>query len=144
MEGLAPPLHLCIEVRMMMERGESINSGLRKIIPEIEINFRQHVIKLLFEFDQYGKVNHKNFASLTMYRRELLNLLVHGLCGEPILPRIIGLEHEIKTACLDEIQTYVNDLPLRGLLTMLLIQFPAFLLLLFGPLINELTRSFMQ
>ena len=143
MEGLAPLLHLCIEARMMLERGEAFGAGLRKVLPHLEVNVRQQVMKLLFEFEQRGHVDATYYEIFNPYRRELFYLFEQGLRGEPIRARLIAIEQEIKETCFYEIDAFISGLPLRALLPMLLIQFPSFLLLLFGPLINELTRSFM-
>lgn len=143
MESLAPPLQLCIDVRLSLERGESLLSILKKQIQYIRIDFRQDVIRLIYHFEQQGTHRGLKFESKSQFRICLLTLLGYGLVGEPIVQRLAELEGELKIACDEEVDEFIASLPLKGLLPILLIQFPAFLLLLFGPILKEFMKGLM-
>jgi hypothetical protein len=75
------------------------------------------------------------------YRRSLLELLERGLRGESIYVYLCQLEQETIEACQDEISRKLSKLPFLLLGPLLLMQFPAFLLLLFGPLLQNFFHS---
>lgn len=129
---------------MSVERGEALGPCLRRLLFDFEPEFRQDILHLLLHFERYGTSVGIKFQCRSSYRREILHLVAQGVAGEPIHARLLELEEEIKRACDDEIERFVALLPVRALLPLLLIQFPAFLLLLFGPIIEEFTRSFSQ
>lgn len=137
MEGLAPSLEICIETRFALEVGESLKSFLKRKAAQNKSDFKTDLIKLLYHFENGGAAHTIQYQSKSMYRLGLLRVLYAGLAGEPIVQRLRELEIEIKLACDEEVDQFVSSLPLKGLLPILLIQFPAFLLLLFGPLIKE-------
>lgn len=144
MESLAPPLKLCFEVRLAMECGHALPTALRQILPSIEIEFRQDVIRLLYYFEQHGDVRGVAFESTSLYRKSLLAILSAGLMREPIGQRLQDLESELAFACEEQIDEFVAALPLKGLIPTLLVQFPAFFILLFGPLLREFIQGVLQ
>jgi len=146
MEGLAPSLLLCLELRMALERGDAPVVALRKMQPLLPLDLRFEVLQLLRHFEQHGHLEQFHIqlraSTKSSYRRELFQLVGQGLIGAPISAKLKELEAEIKTACEDEVEVFVAKLPLLAMLPVLLVQFPAFLLLLFGPILQELIRSF--
>ncbi len=141
MEGIAPTLQLCIETRMLVERGESLYTGLKKILPYLQLDIRGDVIRLLLQFEKNSEVQLK-FAKASIYRQELLRIIAAGLLGEPIAVRLKEIEIEIQAVCEMETEKFISTLPVRAILPILLLQFPAFLILMFGPIVQEITRSF--
>jgi hypothetical protein len=99
---------------------------------------------MLRHFEQYGNLRDFTVSSSSPYRRELISLVGLGLSGAPVVAKLRELEVEIRWACQDELDLFIARLPLRALLPVLLIQFPAFLILLFGPILSEFTRSLSQ
>lgn len=143
MESLAPPLKLCIDVRLALECGESLFSILKKQTRYIPIDFRKDVIGLIYHFEQQGTLRGVKFESKSQYRVCLLTILGCGLAGDPIVQRLVEFEAELKIACEDEVDAFIAGLPLKALIPILLIQFPAFLLLLFGPILKEFMKGLM-
>jgi hypothetical protein len=75
------------------------------------------------------------------YRRGLLELLERAMRGESIHLYLCQLELETVEACHDEIAEKLSKLPFWLLAPLLLMQFPAFLMLLFGPLLQNFFHS---
>ena len=141
MEGLAPTLQLCLEVRMLVERGESIYVGINKILPDLQPKLRSEIMRIILQFDQGGEVQ-LNCLPISAYRRELYRIILAGFAGEPVALRLKEIEIEIQSACELEMDEFLSALPMRAMMPVLLIQFPAFLILMFGPVVQEITRSF--
>ncbi len=144
MESLAPPLKVCLEVRLAMECGHSLLTALRQILPIVEIDFRQDLIRLVYHVEQHGHVNGVQFESKSLHRKSLLAILSAGLMREPIVQRLIDLEGELIFACEEQIDEFVAALPLKGLVPIMLVQLPAFLLLLFGPILREFIQGVLR
>lgn len=134
MEDLAPLLRFIVQTRLRMEQGESLRTAIKCFLQETKTDFHPQLVQLLAS----GQVKSISGSPL---RLSLYALLARGLTGESILPALISLEQEAKDICEDQIQKYVAALPIKLLIPLLLFQFPAFLLLLLGPLVSNLVDS---
>jgi len=142
MEGLSPPLHLCMEIRIGIENGDSMQTTIDRYLMNNPTVFGQFVQKWYFMYKQ-GRSTSDFLNSLeSQYRQTLLEVVEGGLNGQPILKLITELETEIMQATKDELDADLKLLPLKLLLPLLLFQFPAFLLLLFGPLLSTILKEF--
>lgn len=137
MEGLAPPLALAIEIQASLANGESIRSALIRYIGESQLEFQQVVRRFLIAWDQSQDWRAVVRQVASPYRRSLLELAAHGLAGQSVQTPLAELQKEIETACDEEIELHINMLPLKMLLPLLLLQFPAFMMVLFGPLVSR-------
>lgn len=143
MEGIAPTLKCLIEIQSAMLNGESIRSGLiaylqgRPRSDDCASEVRRFFF--LWEQGQDWKVVARRVKSPA--RRALFDLIACGLAGQSVLPQLEELREEIVAASHDEIRHNLEMLPLKMLLPLLLFQFPAFLLLLFGPLLRKLVEE---
>lgn len=139
MEGLAPPLQLIHHLRYCLEGGESTRSALISYLDSENDDFVKG-LKTWFVAFQVGRdldLTHAHWMT-SPHRKVLLDLIRIGLEGQPIYSHLCELEQEVLAACKDEIEEYLNILPMKVLVVLLLFQFPAFLLLLFGPLLHSL------
>lgn len=141
MEGLAPPLELLICVKRAVETGQSVKQGIVIYLKKGRGEFPAVVAHWLALLQQ-GKETRECMQSIkSLHRRTLLQILERGLAGESIYNVLARLEEELLEACHDEINTKLAQLPLIILVPLLLFQFPAFLLLLFGPLVQNFFHS---
>jgi hypothetical protein len=141
MEHIAPPLQLIAEVKRSIESGASVRSGILAYIQVSRSDFSKDVSKWISRQDQGLDSQGLVQGQRSQYRRSLLELLERGLRGESIYNYILQLEMETVEACEDEIVRKVTKLPFLLLVPLLLMQFPAFLMLLFGPLLQNFFHS---
>lgn len=142
MEGLAPPLELLLCVKRSMEKGQSIKIGILDYVKRSPDNFATLVARWLSLLQQ-GQDPRPVVQSLTsVHRKTLLHILERGLKGESIHAILLQLEEEMVEACREEITNKLAKLPFIMLIPLLLFQFPAFLMLLFGPLLQNFFHSF--
>lgn len=139
MENLAPPLLLVVNLKREMERGHSVREALAKYLHETNDDFAQVVAAWHVRVEQGLDYKYSSIKSLP--RRALLMLLERGLRGEAIFQHLQRLELEIIESCQEEIQQKLQKLPFILMLPLLLLQFPAFLLLLFGPFLENFFHS---
>ena len=146
MEGLAPPLKCLIEVQAALQNGETVQKGLTKYLGFASLSkerdpFALQLRRFLFAWDQ-GQDWRALIAELSSpQRKALLELIATGLAGQPILSHLEELKLELMEACQADIDHHLELLPIYMLAPLLLFQFPAFLLLLFGPLLARLLQE---
>jgi hypothetical protein len=137
MEALAPSLELLLEVRFGLEKG----SGIRATVQDyIEVHGRtQWGVQLEVWFQLY-KMDRSTLPILNemcFARRQVLELIEQGLRGAPIYSQVCFLQDELIQSTQLEIAEFVTKLPLKSLFPLLLLQFPAFLILLLGPFLTQ-------
>lgn len=139
---IAPPLQLVLHVKRAIERGHSVRQGVLSYLQAERNELSQDVSKWISLCDQGLETAPLLRSQKSLYRRTLLELLERGLRGEAIYSHLGQLEAEIMEACQDEIARKVAKLPFTLLVPLLLMQFPAFLMLLFGPILENFFHSF--
>ena len=141
MENMNPVLHLIIQLRLGIERGESLRTILKKYLAQNSTALTPSLLDWLTrtEKGQTTRLDLQNWQ--TPYRRATLSLLARGLRGEAILPGLNSLEGDIILACEEELEQRAALLPLKCLVPLLLFQFPALLILILGPLLSQLMNS---
>lgn len=142
MEGLAPPLALLSRVKRSIEKGESIKLGLMDYLKNTNDEFSNFVTQWLANIQQGQDTKALLRSCSSIHRRYLLEVLERGLRGESVHSSLLRLEIEIIEACEEEISTKLARLPFIMMVPLLLFQFPAFLALLFGPLLKNFFHSF--
>lgn len=141
MEGLAPPLKLAIEMQSSLANGESIRSGIARFASQSNEDFARTVRRFMIAWDQSQDWRSILKQVESPYRRALLELAAHGLSGQSVQTPLAELQKEIEIACDEEIKLHIDMLPLKMLLPLLLLQFPAFMMVLFGPLLSRFVEE---
>lgn len=139
MEGLAPPLRLLLAVREGIERGASIRTCLMEFVERDRSLLSRFLSRWLVERELGRRLSPDE--RLSPSERHLLYILERGLEGEPVLPAVIELEAETIERCEFQIEEFIEALPLKSLIPLLLFIFPAYLILLLGPLVEALARG---
>lgn len=143
MDGLNPPLKCLIEIQSSLQNGETARAGAQRYLQRASTDdpFATTVRRFLFSWDQ-GQDWRRHVAELgSPHRRALIELLATAMSGQPILAHLEELRAEITSAASAEISRHLELLPLKMLIPLLLLQFPAFLILLFGPLLSKLLEE---
>jgi hypothetical protein len=140
MEGLNPPLKCLIEIQAAIQNGETARVGLSRYLHGATTcdSFAIGVRRFLFAWDQGQNWRAVVTEVKSPHRRALLELIGTALLGQPILSHLEELRIELIRVTEAEIQQHLEMLPLKMLMPLLLFQFPAFLILLFGPLLTRL------
>lgn len=140
MEIIAPPLKLVLVLRRSLEKNQSLRQGLQNYLQR-ERGEYPLVVSRWYSLLQQGQSTQELLASQSPHRRVLLQILERGLRGESIFALLCQLETEILEAAQDEIAVKLARLPMLLLIPLLLLQFPAILMLLFGPLLQNFFHS---
>jgi hypothetical protein len=148
MDGLNPALRLLLTVKTSMERGESVRQGLMKSLhrpaqPYTHSNtdeFSALVSAWFARHEQGISASTVRAKIKSPYRRNLLDLIERGLKGEPILQPLRNLEIEMIQACHEELERRILMLPMKALIPLLFLQFPALAILFLCPFLSRLSQ----
>lgn len=140
MEGLAPPLQCLLDLRCGLDQGHSVRQSLINHIQLRKTPFAKKCSSWLMALE-HDQPTSTLLKEESIYRRTLLEIIETGLKGHPIYQRLNELEIELIQACEDELQKHIDLLPFQILIPLLLFQFPAFLLLILGPLMTSLVQE---
>jgi hypothetical protein len=136
MEDLSFLLKLCLHVRVSMEGGEALRVSLLRFA-EIKNDFLYLRFKQwLTHFDQSGGESCAENLYSNHHVLIFLEILTQGLEGHSIYERLKAVEEEIVEVCKDEFQRELDKLPYVLMIPLLLFMFPAYMLLLLGPILN--------
>ncbi|MCZ0933202.1 MAG: hypothetical protein OXJ52_08630 [Oligoflexia bacterium] len=134
---LAPPLQAVLEIRLLIENGNSVSQAIRLYSQR---NGEEDLAKELgvWLFAQSAGKKYENKIFDTFYRKRLLEILNQGLKGEAVLSSLSDLEEDLIFISNEDLEQHIQKLPLISLIPLMLFEFPAFFLLLAGPLLLNL------
>lgn len=141
MENINPCLLLCFHLKRSIEKGVSVRLGILEFIRKDKSEFSQQVMTWLTYRDRGAELKAAIAPIQSMYRKNLLYFADQALSGQSIYTQLCQFEKELIEACEQELQERIQRLPFIMLIPLLLLQFPAFLLLLFGPVLQQLLDS---
>lgn len=137
MENLTPPLlHALREVRWLLLSGKSMKDALQSYLSHNENSFAARLRELWVIKSRGGGPTPNRLP--TYFQREFWNLIERGCAGQPVLEALEVLETEVQLAAEAELDEHLASLPFKILIPLLIFQFPAYLLLLLGPMLREL------
>lgn len=147
MDGMNPVLECVWFVEEGLRRGESVRDALSRWVEtsvgsqrshgQYSRDFRLQVLGLLRDMEA---LTPGEFIGLSPHRENFFHILLAGFRGEAILADLTVLKADIQNQLELDMKSHVETLPFKMLVPLLLLLFPAFLILLFGPI----TRSFLQ
>lgn len=141
MAHINPLLNSISEIRHRLESGESLRSSLPVAFNTEDLKWNQTTKRWLVALE-HGSPAEKLVETIkSPYRRVFLEMVAAGLAGSPIYQTLLELEREVHSACELELDANLRRLPFLAMLPVLLLMFPAFLILLLGPALIHLLQE---
>lgn len=142
MESLTPPLlHALREIKWLINSGKPMKEAFQNYLERTHDPFSAHLREYWILKWQSGRTEAPLKPLPTYYQKTFWNLIERGCAGQPTLEALAALEIEVESAAAMELDEHLAALPFKVLIPLLLFQFPAYLLLLLGPLLRELGRQ---
>jgi hypothetical protein len=139
MEDLGPPLLLTIrELRWLLSAGHSMREALRLHLHDTQNVFTR---RLREWWTLRVQDRRSDWQPKSHFQQSFIDVLERGLAGQPTLDVLCALEDEVEKAAQRELDLHLASLPFKVLIPLLLFLFPAFLILLLGPLLRDLSRQ---
>jgi len=141
MDSLAPPLRALLGIKLKIQSGISTRESIREYVKEtLDCHFAQDLGLWLFQMEsENNEISPKIFTH--PFRKMLIEVLTQGLEGEQILKSLEILETEMIEASHRDLDNQLQKLPFILMMPLLFLQLPAFLLLIFGPLLSKLLNE---
>lgn len=136
------PLEVLMFVRVEISEGRSVRSALDEYLQthsRVELNILR-VWYLSIQNSGRRSLDHPEVRASNSQVRTLLQVLERGVRGEAILPALLELERDFLELCDDDLERFASRLPTLIMGTTALFLFPAFVLILIGPLLADLMR----
>lgn len=141
MEYLAPPLKMLLHVQLKIKSGISVQSAIQSYVQDnLDCPLAKQTEFWLF-CHQTGKTFNTKELSKKIYRRALIDIFERGLKGEPILSILQEFQEELKDISKQNLDQQIQKLPFLTLIPLFVFQVPAFLLLLLGPILLNLSSQ---
>ncbi len=139
MESVIPPVLQAVRsVQWFMQSGLSMNESLRSYMEMHNDSFAAQIREAHMALIK-GRPRE---VFLESHRQQAFwNLIVRANKGEPVLEALRHLEEEIEHAAQSELEEHIALLPFKMMLPLLLLMFPAYLIVLIGPLLRELNKG---
>lgn len=142
MAHINPLLKSIVELRHRLEAGESLRSSFPNCLNTDDADWNS-LLKRWFIALEHGTPTEKIVKDIrSPYRRIFLEILGSGFNGTPIYQNLVEVEKEVTAACDLELEQKLRKLPFQSMLPVLLLMFPAFLILLLGPVLIHLLQEF--
>ncbi len=138
MESLISCLQWALRIRLALECGDSIRAAIGRNHKKSEFDLKLQ--EWVFCLDQKGDAT-KILTRVEIYERAFFELIRSGLSGNKIYEHLVEYEKELKEKCLDEIQREIDLMPFKLMIPVLLFQFPAYLLLVMGPIVQQFLET---
>ena len=144
MARIAPPLDLVMTLRMALEGGQSVRGGLKKFCSQsssdLSLFINSTIHSSLHTFDRPFS-SHAQFKKRSNRTQAVLIVAEQGLRGDPILTSLIDLQKELIEQYRDLSEKEISALPIKNLFPLLCLQLPAIMLVIIGPLIENLVKG---
>lgn len=139
MEYIAPPIKCILEIKMSIQSGLSVKMALQDYLERVQDEFSDQ-LRLWFSYNLQNNEN-KSLTWKSYYSKSLVDTIYRGIQGEPILKNLEELEQELVEECKARVDKYMQKLSILSLIPLLFFQFPAFMILLFGPIFSDILEK---
>jgi type II secretory pathway component PulF len=139
MKSLIPTqIRVLQEIIYLLESGKSVRESILILIDQFDRDQFIDVMQLWMKQKEVG-LNDVNISGLTSssINRKIFSLLDRGLNGESILRYLKTLELESREQVQIERDKSLAKLPIKLLVPLILLIFPAYLIVLLVPILSE-------
>lgn len=138
MGDIVPSIALINEVKLILEQGQSVRSALDQVCAHPKTSFQQK----MYVWWSYESVHHDNPIRFTsIYQQNFIEIIRVGIAGGAIHSQLSLLLNEMKEEFERQWKAYLESLPLKLSFPLLLCFFPAYVTLLFGPLLQQFLKG---
>ncbi len=139
---VAEPLKFIWHLRFSLEKGQSVRISTQTYLQNNPQSAFAEQLATWWQLREKGENSRIWLGTLrNPYRFALFSTLERGWFGEPILSVLQDLEKEFMQISDSDLNRHLQALPIIGLLPLLLLQFPSFLILLVGPMLREFIKQ---
>ncbi len=136
MAHIVPSISYVKNFRRIIERGVSVSRASQLTLEIEKSPLASQIYLWMTHFNE--SQGEMVWRPKTHYQLSLREILRTGLQGGPIYEPLLQLEEEMVMEFEVQWKAYLESLPMRLTIPMLLLFFPAYVVLLFGPLVTKI------
>lgn len=133
MAHIVPSISFLKDLKTEIARGLSVGSALQATISKQKTDYSVQVYLWFCHFQKTAENESSSFK--THYQRCFLDIVASGLHGGPVFEHLGLLEARMEEEFERQWKAHLETLPSKLSIPLLLFFFPAYVILLFGPLI---------
>lgn len=140
MDGMSPLLRFVFQLDAGFRRFQDFRTALLYVLEQRmndDAPLRGELLRFVSRLESRDDVRTLIEQTGSPYRRALFNIILDGFNGQPVFERIAELKIDLEDQAELDIESHIDRLPLLMLAPLLLLQFPAFLILLLGPIVSH-------
>lgn len=142
MESVEPLIEFILHLRKGLEKGQSLQKMIEIFLQTAtKSHFKWELMRVYASLSQGQSLQPLLETTQSRLRRQLWILIQRSREGEPILPFIVALESEALLAFEDCTTNHLQKLPFLMMIPLLFFMFPAFGLLILGPILDIFFHS---
>ncbi len=142
MEHLAPAYDFVLNLIQDLESGTPARVSVKTYVKSTQGDFTDQLVLWVLHTEKgQAHLFQKQKESMNSYRRAIFDLLDYSLQGISILEPLTLIEKELRLVSEQRIETHLGRLPFLLLIPLMLLQFPALLILILGPLLVHLLKE---
>lgn len=138
-ESLAPFLLFVLELEWGLRCGCSVAQSWQQALARIQDRELWQELSHWWQYWQQNQIQAPKISS--RHRRVLFDLVIKGLSGSPIYERLQSFRADLLDSCWSELEDFLQALPFRSGIILMVFQFPAMLVLLLGPMILSMLEA---
>lgn len=129
---------LILKLKKCLQKGDSVLKSVQKILQQpMEQSIYCQLMIVIRAYQDASCIDWAQFKNCSTQRRALFLIIQAGLQGKPIFDQLCRLEEETLYQIEIETEEFLATLPIHSMLPLTFLIFPAFMLLLLGPLIHD-------
>ena len=138
MEDIVPMARFIFRLQTLLRTGQSLTRSIPQALGQRNDEFTLEMSRWWVHFQSGADQRH---LGSTDYRALLIQILEQGLGGVSIMGSLDVLYVEVFREQEQQMKRFLEKLPFRLLFPLLLCFFPAFLILLFGPIVQQILQE---
>ena len=138
MGHIVPSLSFVRNLSTALEQGLSVLESFEQSMAKEDNEFGLKM-SLWWSYEKNGIHNQVQFK--THYQKHLIEIIRNGLLGAPIYDHLCHLESEMSREFDRQWKAYLESLPLKLSVPLLIFFFPSYIVLLFGPLVIQFLKE---
>ncbi|MBK7889502.1 MAG: hypothetical protein IPJ84_01220 [Bdellovibrionales bacterium] len=144
MDGMSPLLRFVYQVDSGFRRFQDFRTALLYALEQRADDvgaLRAELLRFVGRLESREDVRGLIEQTGSPYRRALYLIILDGFNGQPVFERLSELKADLEDQAELDIESHIDRLPLLMLAPLLLLQFPAFLILLLGPIASHFLEA---
>ena len=141
MEVLSDSYYFLSDLVMSLESGTSSRNFTQNYLRDQDNSWTENLSKFYFRHTNGQEIDSEIHKLQIPYERAIINLLLRSFAGDPVVPELKTIEDQYYLAHKKVLDNQLIKLPYLSMIPLFIFLFPAYLVLLLGPILLSLLKG---